>query len=211
MNLSADRRWIWPALLLLVTDAEGTLPSINQIDRALSIGAYTPRQAKPTQGFSLTEFGAFIESFNNSSTDVQQSSTNVGLEVEVEIDNLSPPPDGGEERVVFAPRPSGWTKRLEATFEEFWKAYPRKVAKGDARRVWARLRPATYLEAIHETLKLQCRSEQWRRESGRFIPYPATWLNAAGWESTGIDKARLNGEGDAKELTSADLETAFDA
>ena len=26
------------------------------------------------------------------------------------------------------------------------------------------------------------KSEQWNRENGRFIPYPATWLHAQGWE-----------------------------
>lgn len=131
-------------------------------------------------------------------------------EQEQEQDNLSRSPDGDPEGGGFdGPRPSGWSKRLEETFEEFWKAYPRKVAKGEARRVWARLRPSTYLENIHATLKLQCRSEQWRRDSGRFIPYPATWLNAAGWESTGIDKARLNGKDE--QHTPVDLESVFDA
>jgi hypothetical protein len=26
------------------------------------------------------------------------------------------------------------------------------------------------------------RSEDWTKEGGQYIPYPATWLNAKGWE-----------------------------
>lgn len=123
--------------------------------------------------------------------------------------NHSPSPTGEDGSDAFdGPRPSGWSNRLESTFEEFWKHYPRKVEKGDARKAWQRLKPYTHLEAIHDTLKLQCRSEQWRRENGRYIPYPAHWLAATGWESTGIDKTRLNGE---REITQAELESAFDA
>ncbi len=25
-------------------------------------------------------------------------------------------------------------------------------------------------------------TDDWRKDNGKFIPYPATWLNAKGWE-----------------------------
>ncbi len=72
--------------------------------------------------------------------------------------------------------------RTSTDFEEFWAAYPKKKAKGDALRAWRRLHPPAalcvmILAAIHE----QMDSEDWRKEGGRFIPNPATWLNAARW------------------------------
>lgn len=68
-------------------------------------------------------------------------------------------------------------------FEEFWAAYPRKVAKKAARSAWKK---AKVDEALHrrilaavERAKL---SSQWQRDNGQFIPHPATWLNAGRWE-----------------------------
>ena len=68
-------------------------------------------------------------------------------------------------------------------FDTFWKAFPRRVAKGDARKAWSqteRIRPdmATLLAAI----QAQMQSDQWRKNEGQFIPYPATWLRQERWD-----------------------------
>lgn len=68
-------------------------------------------------------------------------------------------------------------------FETWWRAYPKKLAKGDARKAWkqtARMRPP--LEALLEALKNAQRAEQWMRDGGQYIPYPATWLRGERWE-----------------------------
>lgn len=68
-------------------------------------------------------------------------------------------------------------------FEEFWKAFPKKASKGAALKAWNKLRPGKELrEKIMAAIERAKKSEQWNRENGRFIPYPATWLNAQGWE-----------------------------
>lgn len=64
-------------------------------------------------------------------------------------------------------------------FEEFWSAYPRKVSKPDALRAWKNLKPD--LDAVLSGLRRWKASEQWTKDSGKFIPYPATWLNRQGW------------------------------
>ncbi|MCC6650652.1 MAG: hypothetical protein IT348_05845 [Candidatus Eisenbacteria bacterium] len=71
----------------------------------------------------------------------------------------------------------------DATFEQFWRAYPRKVAKSDARKAWekaARIEP-DLLALCLAALAWQTRCEQWTRDSGQFIPYPATWLRGERW------------------------------
>lgn len=60
-------------------------------------------------------------------------------------------------------------------FEEFWKAYPRKVGKTAARRVWDRDHPP--LEQVLAALAWQIHSDQWTKDGGEFIPHPATYLN----------------------------------
>ncbi len=72
-------------------------------------------------------------------------------------------------------------------FADFWARYPRKVGKQDATKAWKRLKPdADLMQAINEGLDRAKGSEQWRRDSGQFIPHPATWLNGRRWEDEAI-------------------------
>lgn len=68
----------------------------------------------------------------------------------------------------------------EADFARFWAAYPRKVGKEAARRAFARAAPS--LEQLLAALERQKQTDQWRRDRGRYIPNPATWLSQGRWE-----------------------------
>lgn len=71
----------------------------------------------------------------------------------------------------------------EGAFESFWSAYPRRVGKGNAEKAWKKLNPNAELTGRILSAIEKCRkSEQWTKDSGQFIPYPATWLNRKGWE-----------------------------
>ena len=73
--------------------------------------------------------------------------------------------------------------REEERFAKFWAAYPRKEAKQTAKKAFEKLNPTE--ELLQEMLKAVERfktSAQWQEEGGRFIPYPATWLNQRRWE-----------------------------
>ena len=73
--------------------------------------------------------------------------------------------------------------RLQKDFEKFWDTYPRKKSKGDAEKAWKQLKPSSELvEIIISKVVLLKSSQEWLREGGEFIPYPATWLRAKGWE-----------------------------
>lgn len=77
------------------------------------------------------------------------------------------------------------------TFDEFWKAYPKKVGKEAARKAWVKAKGKPSVLEIIAALDKQKNSEQWKRNSGQFIPNPATWLNQGRWadevvESTGV-------------------------
>ena len=68
-------------------------------------------------------------------------------------------------------------------FEEFWKAYPRKKGKEDARKAWKKLAPdLDTCRRMAAALESQKKSHDWVKERGRFVPYPATWLNGRRWE-----------------------------
>ena len=68
-------------------------------------------------------------------------------------------------------------------FPKFWASYPKKKNKGDAEKAWKALKPDACLVAkILEAVEVAKQSDGWRKESGQFIPYPASWLRAKGWE-----------------------------
>lgn len=64
----------------------------------------------------------------------------------------------------------------ESGFERFWRLYPRKIGKGQARRAWAGALKKTGAELILQALQRQSFDA---RE--RFQPHPATWLNGERW------------------------------
>lgn len=66
-------------------------------------------------------------------------------------------------------------------FEQFWNAYPKKVGKGAAETSWSRAKINGELTAVLTALDVQKRSEQWQKDSGQYIPNPATWLNQKRW------------------------------
>ena len=71
----------------------------------------------------------------------------------------------------------------KTVFDLFWSVYPRKIGKGSAELAWKKIKPDGMLQTrIIEAVKAQCKSEQWRRDGGQFIPHPATWLNGKRWE-----------------------------
>jgi hypothetical protein len=73
-------------------------------------------------------------------------------------------------------------------FEEFWKAYPKKVGKDDARRAFDKRSPTRTLVAAMLAAIVEARTtDQWKREKGQFIPNPATWLNQGRWKDGGVE------------------------
>jgi hypothetical protein len=74
-------------------------------------------------------------------------------------------------------------KALAVSFERFWSVYPKKRNKGDAWKAWRALKPSDELvSAILAAVERAKASVQWRKDEGQFIPYPASWLRARGFE-----------------------------
>jgi len=71
----------------------------------------------------------------------------------------------------------------ELLFDEFWKLYPRKESKQQAKKAWAKLNPGQELfNLIANALEYRKQTKEWIAEGGRYIPHPATWLNGRRWE-----------------------------
>jgi len=75
------------------------------------------------------------------------------------------------------------SQNYTSEFLEFWKIYPRKESKGQALKAWKKIKePKATLGKIKSALAWQINSEQWTDKNGKYIPYPATYLNARKWE-----------------------------
>lgn len=73
---------------------------------------------------------------------------------------------------------------IQQKFEQFWQEYPKKAAKQYALKAWMRIKPDKALfEKMLKALREQKQSEQWRRDNGKYIPNPATWLNGGYWDN----------------------------
>lgn len=88
------------------------------------------------------------------------------------------------------------TSQKEQRFAQFWAAYPKKKSKESARKAFFKLNPTNDLLCqMLRAVERQATTEQWRRQGGQFIPYPATWLNGGCWEDRDAVEVRPFGRG----------------
>lgn len=67
-------------------------------------------------------------------------------------------------------------------FDLFWSVYPKRVGKKDAIKAWGQIKPnEETVKAIIEGVGRWKASEQWTKDGGQFIPYPATFLRGERW------------------------------
>jgi hypothetical protein len=67
-------------------------------------------------------------------------------------------------------------------FCAFWDAYPRKAAKGQARKTWKNLVVKRRIDPKILILAAErYRDSRLRPREAQYIPHPSTWLNAESW------------------------------
>jgi hypothetical protein len=76
------------------------------------------------------------------------------------------------------PQPGRHGDGVDEHFDRFWDVYPRKVAKGSARKAWQRALRAAPPEVIIRGAE---RYSADKTRNPQFTAHPATWLNAERW------------------------------
>ena len=149
-------------------DVNFLLPYARENTGAETAAAGRMREFRARQNLPAIEVGR-----NNVQTLCEHRNGEIEKEKELEID--TPP--------IIPPKGSYASEKLKQRFDSFWAEYPRKTAKGDAEKVWMRLKPSEELfNTILSALRAIKTTDQWKREGGRFVPLPATWLNQRRWE-----------------------------
>ena len=103
-------------------------------------------------------------------------------EKEKEINPPTPQQGGDTVSKSSLKKSASLTKAQESLFDRFWEAYPKKLSKGQAEKAWKSIKPdeqlvATMIATIERAMTL----DDWMRDGGKFIPYPATWLTSKRW------------------------------
>lgn len=70
-------------------------------------------------------------------------------------------------------------KELEELFNLFWEAYPRKVAKSEAKKAFIKLAPDKEFTDMMISALAQA---SFIKEESQFIPHASTWINGRRWE-----------------------------
>lgn len=73
-----------------------------------------------------------------------------------------------------------FSKSSQSSFDTFWKIYPRKIGKGNARTAFEKALKKAPLERILARAEAFARRCQYK--DPQFIPHPATWLNQERWD-----------------------------
>ena len=70
----------------------------------------------------------------------------------------------------------------ERDWEKVWSAFPKRIDEKKARAVY--LESDVSPQRIIDSLADWSQTDEWTRDSGRYIPLPARWLERAGWNET---------------------------
>ena len=65
----------------------------------------------------------------------------------------------------------------EERFQTFWKSYPRRVGRIAAQKAFTQAKVTDeLLQVMLSALAWQRLQPQWLKDSGEYIPHPATWI-----------------------------------
>lgn len=93
------------------------------------------------------------------------------------------------EKESISAKPKRNRAEYSELFERFWKAYPKKVAKGTAAKAFKKAKvDESLLQDILKALEWQRETKQWKAEGGQYIPNPATYINGRRWEDEQEEK-----------------------
>lgn len=68
-------------------------------------------------------------------------------------------------------------------FERFWSEYPKKFNRTDAEHAFVEVNACFHMPQISDAIRAGKASKDWQKNSGQYIPNPATWLRNQAWNN----------------------------
>lgn len=72
--------------------------------------------------------------------------------------------------------------KTDGAFDSFWSIYPKKAAKPAALKAFKSAKINGHLPDVLAHVGIMSASEDWTKNSGQYVPNPATYLNQRRWE-----------------------------
>lgn len=97
--------------------------------------------------------------------------------------SLQKPPNPNPPIPQPPPSRSRLTVAQMERFEQWYREYPKKVSRGQAEKAWLTVEKIHFggVDELIDVLRQQKVSPEWLKEGGKYIPHPATYLNAKKW------------------------------
>lgn len=222
-HLTIEEEGVYRRLLDFYYDTESPIPETTQpVIRRLRLGSYAETVALILAEFFVLEADGWhnhradleIIAYRNKAAKAQENGKkggrppkNSGIETKP-VNSANPEITGS--KANQEPR----TKNQEpitkedqkhlvtavTDFDSFWKLYPRKTAKAEAQKAWAKLNPDySLLAEIATGLTAHIVCADWVKDDGNFIPHGSTWINQRRWEDSpkpASNVVKLNRHGD---------------
>ena len=177
-------------LAYLMSHKEGYELTYGQIERQTTLGRYAINEAIRV----LTDKG-WLRTERTKKENGQFGPTSFHILDPEAVDSIADDSSAGHS-TMEQPTDIKNTNYLEKTkdkekhlkgFDEFWKLYPKKIAKADALKAWSK---ATKTKTADELLKLTKAYAEGKLPEDKYIPYPASWLNKELYESVEVAEAK---------------------
>jgi predicted transcriptional regulator len=177
-------------LAYLMSHKEGYELTYGQIERQTTLGRYAINEAIKV----LTEKG-WLKTERTKKDNGQFGPTSFHILDPEAVDSIADDSSVGDS-TMERPTDIKNTNYLENTkdkekhlegFDEFWKLYPKRIAKADAQKAWNK---AIKRKSPNDLLKLTKLYAEGKLPEMTYIPYPASWLNKELYESVEVTEAK---------------------
>jgi predicted transcriptional regulator len=177
-------------LAYLMSHKEGYELTYGQIERQTTLGRYAINEAIRV----LTNKG-WLKTERTKKDNGQFGPTSFHILDPEAVDSVADDSSVGDS-TMEQPTDNKNTNSLENTkdkekhlkdFDEFWKLYPKKIAKADALKAWNKAIKTKTAERLLELTKAYAEG---KLPEDKYIPYPASWLNKGLYESVEIAEAK---------------------
>ena len=177
-------------LAYLMSHKEGYELTYGQIERQTTLGRYAINEAIKV----LTEKG-WLKTERTKKDNGQFGPTSFHILDPEAVDSVADDSSVGDSTVEqptdikntnSLDKTKDKEKHLEA-FDEFWKLYPKRIAKADALKAWNK---AIKRKSPDDLLKLTKLYAEGKLPEMTYIPYPASWLNKELYESVEVAEAK---------------------
>ena len=177
-------------LAYLMSHKEGYELTYGQIERQTTLGRYAINEAIRV----LTDKG-WLRTERTKKDNGQFGPTSFHILDPEVVDSVADDSSVGDS-TMEQPTDNKNTNSLENTkdkeqhlkaFDEFWKLYPKKIAKADALKAWNK---AIKVKTAERLLELTKAYAEGKLPEDKYIPYPASWLNKGLYESVEVAEAK---------------------